>query len=299
MKSIEQKACGINVHRDNLVTTILLDNNTQQQQKQTRKIQNNQTDIQQLKERLTQHQCKKVTMESTGIYWTTLYPVLEESGFQPVLANAQQVKRIPGRKTDQINSEWLAHLLQADLIKPSYIPPKHLRELRTLTRLRVKYVQNKTQFKNRCQKLLNQSNIRLSSKLSDVFGKAGTEILNGLMEGKTVEEILTNTENRFPVDRKDELYEVAKGSLGEIDMFVLDELTRSADALTVQIREIEVRWSGLLMSAICRLCVRYPGRVVCRLLLFWLNWGIQSGLVMVNRLLLGAGLLHRCISQLV
>ena len=122
---MEQKVCGIDVHRDSLVAIILPDNNTQQQQKkQTRKFQNSQTDIQQLKEWLTQHQCKKAAMESTGIYWTTLYLTLEESDFQPVLANARQVKGMPGRKTDQTDSEWLAHLLQADLIKPSYIPPK-------------------------------------------------------------------------------------------------------------------------------------------------------------------------------
>jgi len=70
---MEQKVCGIDIHRDILVATILLYNNTQQQQKkQTRKFQNSQTDMEQLKDWLTQHQCKKVAMESTGIYWTTL-----------------------------------------------------------------------------------------------------------------------------------------------------------------------------------------------------------------------------------
>jgi transposase len=259
---MEQKVCGIDVHRDLLVATILLpllDNNTQQQQKQTRKFQNSQTDMQQLKDWLNEHQCKKVAMESTSIYWITLYHVLEDAGFQPILANARQVKGIPGRKTDQTDSEWLAHILKADLIKPSYIPPKHLQDLRTLTRLRVKYVQNRTQFKNRCQKLLNQSNIRLSSKLSDIFGKAGIEILNGLMEGKTIEEILTNTKNKWLVAKKDELTEVAKGSLGEVDMFVLDELTRSADALTVQIQEIEAKMERLVNERDMKVVCSVPG----------------------------------------
>ena len=140
---MEQKVCEIDIHRNSLVATIPPDNNTQQQQKkQTRKFQNNQTDIQQLKKWLTQHQYKKVAMKSTDIYRTTLYLTLEETDFQPVLTNARQVKRIPERKTNQTDSEWLAHLLQTDLIKPSYTPPKHLRELRTLAHLRVKYVQN-------------------------------------------------------------------------------------------------------------------------------------------------------------
>jgi len=125
--------------------------------------------------------------------------------------------------------------------------------------LRVKYVQNQTQFKNRCQKLLNQSNIRLSSKLSDVFGKAGKEILNGLMKGKTVEDILTNTNNKFLIAKKDELSEVVKGSLGEVDMFVLDELTRSADALAVQIREIEVKMATLIDQRDLEIVCSVPG----------------------------------------
>lgn|GEM_PF-2828145 len=107
---MEQKVCDIDAHRDILVATILLpllllDNNTQQQQKQTRKFQNSQTDMQQLKDWLNEHQCKKVAMESTSIYWITLYHVLEDTDFQPILANARQVKGIPERKTDQTDSE--------------------------------------------------------------------------------------------------------------------------------------------------------------------------------------------------
>jgi transposase len=141
-----------------------------------------------------------------------------------VLANAHQVKGIPGRNTDQSASQWLAHLLRGGQIKPSYVPNKRLRELRELTRLRVKYVQNRTQFKNRCQKVLNRVNIRLRSKLSDVFGKAGMEILNGLMAGKTVEAILEHTENNQLKKRCDEIKAVAKGSLSETDIFELKKL---------------------------------------------------------------------------
>jgi len=145
-------------------------------------------------------------MESTSIHWVPLYLALEESGYEVILANAHQVKGIPGRKTDQSDSEWLAHLLRGGQIKPSYVPEKHLRELRELTSLRVKYVQNSTAFKNRCQKVLNRVNIRLRSKLSDVFGKAGMETLNGLMAGKSVEELKR---------RCDEIKSVAKGALSE------------------------------------------------------------------------------------
>jgi len=169
-----EKFCGIDVHRDLLVATIL-SNETEE----TRHFTNDPDDIDKLREWLKTNECERAVMESTSIYWVATYLALEEAQFDVTLANAHQVKGIPGRKTDQSDSEWLAHLLRGGQIKPSFVPEKRLRELRELTRLRVKYVQNRTQFKNRCQKVLNRVNIRLRSKLSDVFGKLGMEILNG------------------------------------------------------------------------------------------------------------------------
>jgi transposase len=157
------------------------------------------------------------------------------------LANAYRVKAIPGRKTDQLDSEWLAYLLRAKLIKPSYVPPKVIRELRELTRLRTKYVQNQTQFKNRCQGLLRRVDICLGSRLSDVFGKAGSEILRGLAAGKSVEAILAETKNGWLANREEEILAVARGSLSENDMFILRELTESIVHLEQKIVEVSAR----------------------------------------------------------
>jgi len=231
-----EKVCGVDVHRDLLVATILLD-----QSKETRHFENNVDNIEKLKEWLKTQGCKRAVMESTSVYWVPLHLALEESGFEPVLANAHHVKAIPGRTTDQSSSEWLAHLLRGGLIKPSYVPEKRLRELRELTRLRVKYVQNRTAFKNRCQKVLNRVNIRLRSKLSDVFGKSGMEILNGLMAGKTVEYILEHTESKRLKRRCDEIKAVAKGALSENDIFELKKLTETINHLNEQIHDLEAR----------------------------------------------------------
>jgi transposase len=158
---MKEKACGIDVHRDTLVATIL--DNTYHKQTQT--FQNSINDMEQLKNHLRANKCQDVVMESTGSYWTTLYTVLEDANFKPVLANAHQVKAIPGRKTDQKDSEWLAYLLRSDLIRPSYVPTRPIRELRELARTRVRYVESRTQYKNRCQKILSKNNMRLSSVL--------------------------------------------------------------------------------------------------------------------------------------
>jgi|WetSurMetagenome_2_1015567.scaffolds.fasta_scaffold14151_3 transposase len=231
-----EKTCGIDVHRDLLVATILNGEN-----QQTKRFINDANDINNLKTWLKTNECNQAVMESTSIYWVPLYLGLEESKFDVTLANAHQVKAIPGRKTDQSSSEWLAHLLRGGLIKPSYIPERRIRELRELTRLRVKLVENRTAFKNRCQKVLNRVNIRLGSRLTDVFGKAGTEILNGLMAGKTVEAILKHTENKWLKNKREEIEAVAKGGLSDSDIFLLKEFTEMIDALNEKIRRVDAR----------------------------------------------------------
>jgi len=160
-------------------------------------------------------------MESTNIYWKPLYLSLEAAKFQVILANAHQVKAIPGHKTDQRDSKWLAHLQSANLIKPSYVPPKHLRELRDLTRLRTKYVQARTQNKNRAHKILNSVNIRLHIVLSNIFGKAGTEIIEGLLAKKPIKTILENTKIKQLKIKSEEIESVVQGTLSVNEHFML------------------------------------------------------------------------------
>jgi transposase len=92
----------------------------------------------------------QVAMESTGVYWQPIYHILEER-FEIFLVNAQAVKRMPGRKTDLKDAEWLATLLQHGLLQASFIPPKEQRELRDLTRYRTSLKQERARFTNRIQ----------------------------------------------------------------------------------------------------------------------------------------------------
>jgi len=252
--SMSERVCGVDVHRDLLVATILSESS-----KETRRFVNDANDINNLKEWLKTHECRRAVMESTSIYWVPLYLALEDAGFDVMLANAHQVKGIPGRKTDQSSSEWLAHLLRGGQVKPSYVPEKRVRELRELTRLRVKLVENRTAFKNRCQKVLNRVNIRLGSRLSDVFGKAGREILEGLMDGKTVDAILERTENRWLRKRADEIKTVARGALSESDIFILKECTEMVEHLSEKILRVEARIELLVDGQSVEIVSSVPG----------------------------------------
>jgi transposase len=112
--------------------------------------------------------------------------VLEEAKtVQIVLANSQQVKGLRGHKTDPEDAHWLAHLLRHGMIRPSYIPPPPIRQLRDLSRRRRQLVRTGAQERNRIQKVLEAANIKLGNVLSDLFGLSGQLMLEALLEGQT------------------------------------------------------------------------------------------------------------------
>jgi len=140
-------------------------------------------------ELLTWLESKDVThiaMECTGVYWRPVYNILE-GYFDITLANAQRIKNVPGRKTDVSDAEWIAKLLRVGLIEKSFVPPADLRELRELTRLRKKRIGSLTAEKNRIQKMLESSNVKLGTVISDVFCVSGRNLLARLVEQSYVE----------------------------------------------------------------------------------------------------------------
>jgi Transposase and inactivated derivatives len=125
-----------------------------------------------------------VAMESTGVYWKPVWNILEGQ-FTLVLANAQHVKNVPGRKTDMKDSEWLAELLQHGLLAGSFVPPRLIRDLRDLTRTRARLTQESSRIASRIQKVLEDANIKLASVASDALGKSGQAMLAALIAGQS------------------------------------------------------------------------------------------------------------------
>lgn len=124
-----------------------------------------------------------VAMESTGEYWKPVYNILE-GNFQVLLVNAAHVKNVPGRKTDKADALWLAKLLRYGLLQGSFIPPVGQRDLRDLTRYRMKLVQERSSEVNRVQGVLERANIKLAAVATDVLGVSGRAILEALIAGQ-------------------------------------------------------------------------------------------------------------------
>ena len=185
LDTIVSRACGIDVHKDTIKACIM----RQGIKKQIKSFNTMTDDLIELRNWLHEHKITHVAIESTGVYWKPVFNILGDD-FEMILVNASHVKNVPGRKTDVLDCEWLCRLLRAGLLKGSFIPKEDIRQLRDLTRYQKKLSYAITTEKNRVQKLLQDANIKISSVLSDVFGKSGWIILSNLSEGITDVDVL-------------------------------------------------------------------------------------------------------------
>lgn len=142
-------------------------------------------DLFRLRDHLTEHRIKDVIMESTGVYWKPLYRVLSAAGINVRVANALKVKQIPMEKTDKKDAVWLAKLLMNDMVKPGFIPSEQQESMRSFTRMRTKYIQQTTRVKNQIVKVLEQSNFKIRSIVSDISTKTGMKLTAAISKGET------------------------------------------------------------------------------------------------------------------
>lgn len=154
MQVMYERCAGIDVHQCFLVVCLSLVE-AGQRSKELRTFRNETADLLALREWLRQKGCTHVGMESTGVYWMQVSRHLEGS-LELVVANAQHMKGVPGRKTDVQDAEWMADVLQHGLLTRSFVPSQEQQELRDLTRLRESLVQERVRLINRVHKLLEE-----------------------------------------------------------------------------------------------------------------------------------------------
>jgi len=217
-----ERGCGIDVHKDNVVATI----SGKGIKTETRTYSTYTNSLKELKAWLLENKITEVAMESTGIYWKPVYNVFEDS-LHVILVNARHIKNVPGHKTDKRDSKWICKLLLSGLLKGSFIPPKEIRELRDLVRLKRKYTQQITSDKNRLMKTLEDANIKLSSVVSDVFGVSATKIVNDLVnkDELCIEDLLAHCHGKIQKS-KEEIREALTGKLTSHHRFVLQAIQR-------------------------------------------------------------------------
>jgi len=243
MSGKREIACGVDVHNKFIVATILSSDGLKLQDR----FDTNLEELLKFKDWLKENGCHKVALESTGNYWLPIYHVLEGS-VNFILANAYQIKHIPGRKTDTLDSEWIAEICLKNLISPSRIFPRDRRELRSLTRTRESLIKVRTKIKNRVTHELEAACIKLSSVLSDIFGKSGRHIIDGLLNGMDLEKILESIPSKRVRVNKEEIRGIIQASLSPSQIFLLRSHLNMIDSITEQIEEIDAMISDQIFS---------------------------------------------------
>ncbi len=168
MQTLVERGCGLDVHQATVVACLLVVSLRGRDRKQMRTFGTTTRELLSLRQWLLSEGCTHVAMESTGVYWKPVYAILE-GALEIVIANAQHVKKVPGRKSDVKDAEWLGDLLCHGLLRSSFVPQKPIRELRDLTRYRRKLVESQRAERNR---LLKTANIKT--------GQRGLRRLRGL-----------------------------------------------------------------------------------------------------------------------
>jgi transposase len=220
MQTLVERGCGLDVHQATVVACLLIVRKDGRVQKQLRTFGTTTRELLSLREWLLSEGCTQVALESTGVYWKPVYAILE-GAFQIVVANAQHVKKVPGRKTDVKDAEWIADLLCHGLLRSSFVPPQPIRELRDLTRYRRKLVESRSAERNRLLKVLETANIKLASVATDVFGTSGRLMLRALIEGKATPQEMADLAKKKLRSKIPQLELALEGKLEEHHRFLL------------------------------------------------------------------------------
>jgi len=239
-EAVLENCCGLDVHKDTVTACLLVGALNEQPKELLRTFATTTKVLLELRDWLEANGCTHVAVESTGVYWRPVFHILEDA-VTVLLVNPYHMKQIPGRKTDLKDAQWIARLLRWGLLKPSLIPPKPIRELRDLCRYRKKLTEQESAEKNRIQKVLEDSNIKLASVASDVFGVSGRAMLEALLQGEMTPQETANLAQKKMRSKIPQLTEALDGYVSEHHRFLIRMQLEHLKYLEQAIDQIQLR----------------------------------------------------------
>ncbi len=259
MEVLHLRSAGLDVHKDLVVACVRLVE-ADRVRRESKRFGTTTRELLRLLEWLQSYGVTHVGMESTGVYWKPVWHILE-GHFTLVLGNAQRMRNVPGRKSDQNDASWIADLVAHGLIRSSLVPEPPMQELRELTRTRKQLVRERAQHVQRIQKVLEDANVKLSSVLSDILGLSGRAILEAIASGKTDPQQLAALAHPSVKAPRSEIAEALEGRVGEHHRFMLRLHLDQIDALEAAVARVEGRIEKMLSpfrAEVERLCT-IPG----------------------------------------
>ncbi len=236
LRIFRSRAAGLDVHKAQITATVrLCAPDGSAPRAATREFSSLARGLGEMTAWLRSHDVQCATMEGTGIYWLQPYEALEDADIPVELVHAQQVRQIKGRKTDVSDSIWLARVCQYGLATPSLIPPRDFRALRFLSRYRRKLIAERGRVRNRIHKLIDRCGVRVGVALTDIFGRNGRRILDGLVNGEDPQQILDS----LTVHVRSKLATVAdilEARLDPQSLWLLNDMLAAADAVSRRIQ---------------------------------------------------------------
>ncbi len=242
MKVVNERCAGLDVHKKSVTACVRAprDDGAKGRRGKVRTFGTTMADLSALRDWMESLGVTHVAMESTGVYWCSVWAALE-GGFELLLVNPRHIKQVPGRKTDVKDSEWLARLLEAGLLRGSFVPDRAVRDLRDLTRTRKTVSRERTRHVNRVAKLLEQANVKLGSVVTDVMGKTGRAILDAMVAGETDSEKLAGLACGTLRSKRGELAEVVPGLMDDHRRFLVGLELRMIDYADRTLAELDAR----------------------------------------------------------
>ena len=258
MRALYRRVAGIDVHRMLHGVTVVVEQDDGSIVREQRQFGGYRRDCRALAAWLAELRIALVVMESTGVYWKSVFAHLERVGVRAWVVNAHRVKHVPGRKSDLADSEWLAVLARFGLVNGSFIPPQDLRELRLISRYRRKLSAMRASEINRLHKVLDDGGIKLGGVVSDLNGVSARAMVNALIAQEPIEHILNLARGTLKQKRA-ELASSLEGELSARHLFVLKHIHTHVEMLQRELAEIDhslltamrpYRWAHELLQTI-------------------------------------------------
>ncbi len=263
IEAVVERCAGIDVGKKFVLVCLMTGAAKDEPQSKIKKFGTIVSELERLAAWLVDEGCTQAVMESTGSYWKPVFNLLEPH-VRVILANAADVQNRRGHKTDPNDSRWLAHLLRHGMIRPSFIPPLVIRELRDLTRRRRQLIGENTRERNRVQKLLEDANIKLGDVLSDVFCVSGKLMLAALLDGQMTAEQIADLAKKKAREKIPQITaSVANHRLSDHQRFLIRHALRHLEFLDEEVealnREIQRRMEDPALAKAFHLLQSIPG----------------------------------------
>jgi transposase len=240
MDTIYAKVAGLDVHQKFITVAVRCRLDTGKLFAEVRSFGTMTRDLRAMADYLQALGVTHVALESTGVLWKPVWNILE-GRFTLLLVNPRHIKQVPGRKTDVSDAEWIAQLLQCGLLRSSFVPPRELRELRDLTRLRAQLASEQTRLANRIHKVLEDANIKLGAVASDILGKSGRAMLRALIRGEHDPVKLAELAEGRLRAKIPQLKLALEGHFTEHHRFLVEHLLGHLDDLEAKVEQISAR----------------------------------------------------------